>query len=143
MSNITEHRPLTEPMPSAEVRIARVLAETGGRVGKAMGGAAGEVVGVVRDELGRLATLFRPEIRAARWGLVALAVAAVGGLMALVLANIALLHVLAEVLAPPWAALGLAGAWVAVAVLGLVFGWSQIRRLLRLKDDLMGRGPRP
>jgi hypothetical protein len=141
MSDITEHRPLTEPMRPPELRIARVLADTGGRVGKAMGGAASDVLGVVRDEIGRLATLFRPELLAAGKGLAALAVAAVGGLMALALANLALLHVLTEVLPPPWGALALAGAWAAIALLGLLVARSQSARLMRLKDELMGRGP--
>lgn len=139
MSDITRHDAgsLPEPVRSPQARIARVVGEASGRVGKVVGEAANDIAAVVRDELGRLATLFKPELLAAGKGLAALAVAALGGLLALVFAHVALLHLLTAALSLPWAALILAGTWAGIAFLCLRLARTQGQRLLDLKG-----GPR-
>ncbi|MGH8573623.1 MAG: phage holin family protein [Gammaproteobacteria bacterium] len=150
MSNITEQQAvsLSESTLSPHARIARVVreasgrigrvvseaaSEASGRVGKVAGEAASDIAVVVRDELGRLAALFRPELRTVGKGLAALCVAALGGLLALGFANVALLGLLTKMLPLPWAALVLAGIWGAVALLCLRFARAQVRRLMDLK----------
>jgi Putative Actinobacterial Holin-X, holin superfamily III len=150
MSNITEQEAgsLSESTRSPQARIARVVREAGGRIGRVAGEATSEASGrigkvageaasdiavVVRDELGRLAALFRPELLTVGKGLMALLVAALGGLLALGFANVALLGLLAKVLPLPWAALILAGIWGALALLGLRFARAQVERLMGLK----------
>lgn len=150
MSNITEQEAgsLSESTRSPQARIARVVREAGGRIGRVAGEAASEASGrigkvageaasditvVVRDELGRLAALFRPELLTVGKGLMALLVAALGGLLALVFANLALLGLLAKMLPLPWAALILAGIWGALALLCLRFARAQAQRLMGLK----------
>ncbi len=124
---------LSEPLRSPQARIARVVGEASGRVGKVVGEAANDIVAVVRDEVGRLAALFKPELLAAGKGLMALSVAALGGLCVLVLVNVAILHLLTLALPLPVAALVLAGGWGAVAFLALRFARTQAQRLIDLK----------
>lgn len=150
MSNVTEQQAgsLSESTRSPQARIARavreassrigkvvgeVASEASGRVGKVAGEAASDIAVVVRDELGRLAALFRPELLTVGKGLAALCVAALGGLLALVFANIALLGLLTKMLPLPWAALVLAGIWGALAFLCLRFARAQVQRLMDLK----------
>ncbi|MGQ0594504.1 MAG: phage holin family protein [Gammaproteobacteria bacterium] len=150
MSNVIERDAgsLSEPARSPQARIARVVGDASGRIGKVMGEAASDasgrvgkvvgeaasdIAGVVRDELGRLAALFRPELLTVGKGLAALCVAALGGLLALVFANVALLGLLREMLPLPWAALILAGIWGASALLCLRFARAQVQRLMHLK----------
>ncbi|MCA1851051.1 MAG: phage holin family protein, partial [Beggiatoa sp.] len=76
---------------------------------------------------------FRPELLTVGKGLMALLVAALGGLLALVFANIALLGLLAKMLPLPWAALILAGIWGALALLCLRVARAQVERLRGLK----------
>ena len=159
MSNITEQQAgsLSESTRSPQARIARLLHEASGRIGKLVGGAASEASGrvgkvageaasdiavVVRDELGRLAALFRPELVTVGKGLAALCVAVLGGLLALGFANVALLGLLTKMLPLPWAALILAGIWGAVALLCLRFARAQVRRLTDLKGTAR-EGPPP
>jgi putative superfamily III holin-X len=159
MSNITEQQAgsLSESTRSPQARIARLLREASGRIGKLVGGAASEASGrvgkvageaasdiavVVRNELGRLAALFRPELLTVGKGLAALGVAALGGLLALGFANVALLGLLTKMLPLPWAALVLAGIWGAVALLCLRFARAQVRRLTDLKGTAR-EGPPP
>jgi hypothetical protein len=158
MSNITEQQAgsLSESTRSPQARIARVVREAGGRIGRVAGEAASEASGrigkvageaasdiavVVRDELGRLTALFRPELLTVGKGLMALLVAALGGLLALVCANIALLGLLAKMLPLPWAALILAGIWGALALLGLRFARAQVERLMGLKGTVREVSP--
>ncbi|MGH8576026.1 MAG: phage holin family protein [Gammaproteobacteria bacterium] len=158
MSNITEQQAgsLSESTRSPQALIARVVREAGGRIGKIAGEAASEASGrvgkvageaasdiavVVRDELGRLSALFRPELLTVGKGLAALCVAALGGLLALVLANVALLSLLTKMLPLPGAALVLAGIWGAVALLCLLFARAQVRRLMDLKGTARGGPP--
>ncbi len=170
MSNITEQQAgsLAESTPSPQARIARVVSEAGGRVGKVVGEAAseaggrvgkvlgaaaseasgqvGKIVGeawsdiavVVRDEFGRLAALFRPELLTVGKGLASLLVAALGGLLALLFANVALLGLLRAMLPLPWAALVLAGIWGAVALVCLHFARAQVQRLMGPKGTREG-----
>ncbi|MGH8585233.1 MAG: phage holin family protein [Gammaproteobacteria bacterium] len=135
MPNITEQQAgsLYESTRSPQARIARVVREASGRVGKVAGEAASDIAVVVRDEVGRLAALFRPEFLTVGKGLAALCVAALGGLLALVFANVALLGLLREILPLPWAALVLAVIWGAGALLCLRFARAQVRRLMDLK----------
>lgn len=150
MPNITEQQAgsLSESTRSPQARIARVVREASGRIGKVLGEAASEVSGrvgkvageassdiaeVVRDEVGRLAALFRPELLTVGKALAALCVAALGGLLALVFANVALLGLLREILPLPWAALVLAVIWGAGALLCLRFARAQVRRLMDFK----------
>lgn len=159
MSNITEQQAgsLSESSRSPQARIARLLRDASGRIGKVVGEAASEasarvgkvageaasdIVVVVRDELGRLAALFRPELLTVGKGLAALCVAALGGLLALAFANVALLGLLTKMLPLPWAALVLAGIWGAVALLCLRFARAQVRRLTDLKGTAH-EGPLP
>ena len=159
MSNITEPQAgsLSESMRSPQARIARVVreassrigkvvgevaSEASGRVGKVAGEAASDIAVVVRDELGRLAALFRPELLTVGKGLAALCVAALGGLLALVFANVALLGLLTKMLPLPWAALVLAGIWGALAFLCLRFARAQVQRLMDLKGTARD-GPPP
>lgn len=159
MSNITEQQAgsLSESTRSPQALIARVVREAGGRIGKIVGEAASEASGrvgkvadeaasdiavVVRDELGRLAALFRPELLTVGKGLAALCVAALGGLLALGFANVALLGLLTKMLPLPWAALVLGGIWGVVALLCLLFARAQVRRLMDLKGTARG-GPPP
>jgi len=144
MSNITEPQAgsLSESMRSPQARIARVVREASGRVGKVAGEAASDIAVVVRDELGRLAARFRPELLTVGKGLAALCVAALGGLLALVFANVALLGLLTKMLPLPWAALVLAGIWGALAFLCLRFARAQVQRLMDLKDTARD-GPPP
>lgn len=156
MSNITEPQAgsLSESTRSPQARIARVVREASSRIGKVVGEAASEASGrvgkvageaasdiavVVRDELGRLAALFRPELLTVGKGLAALCVAALGGLLALVFANVALLGLLTKMLPLPWAALVLAGIWGAVAFLCLRFARAQVQRLTDLKGTRVAR----
>jgi hypothetical protein len=160
MSNITEQQAgsLPESTPSPQARIARLVREASGRIGKLVGEAASEASGrvgrvageaasdiavVVRDELGRLAALFRPELRMVGKGFAALCVAALGGLLALGFANVALLGLLTKMLPLPWAALILAGIWGAVALLCLRFARAQVWRLMDLKGTARREGPPP
>ncbi|MGH8522978.1 MAG: phage holin family protein [Gammaproteobacteria bacterium] len=140
MCNITEQQAgsLSKSTRSPQARIARVLSEASGRVGKVVGEAASDIAVVVRDELGRLTALFRPELLTVGKGLAALAVAALGGLLALVFANVALLNLLTEMLPLPWAALILAGFWGALALLCLRFARAQVQRLMDLKGKRHG-----
>jgi len=159
MSNITERQAgsLSESTRSPQARIARavreassrigkvvgeVASEASGRVGKVAGEAASDIAVVVRDELGRLAALFRPELLTVGKGLAALCVAALGGLLALVFANVALLGLLTKMLPLPWAALVLAGIWGALAFLCLRFARAQVQRLMDLKGTARD-GPHP
>ena len=144
MSNITEQQAgsLSESTRSPQARIARVLSEASGRVAKVVGEAASDIAVVVRDELGRLAALFRPELLTVGKGLAALAVAALGGLLALVFANVALLNLLTEMLPLPWAALILAAFWGALALLCLRFARDQVQRLMDLKGTAREGPPR-
>lgn len=144
MSNFTERDAgsLATPAHPPQARIARVVSDASGRVGKVMGEAASDIAMVVRDEVGRLATLFRPEVLTVGKGLAALAIAALGGLMALVFANVALLDLLTEMWSLPGAALILAAIWGAVALLGLRSARAQVQRLMDLTGDRKGT-PRP
>ena len=143
MSNITEQQAgsLSESMRSPQARIARVVREASGRIGKVAGEAASDIAVVVRDELGRLAALFRPELLTVGKGLAALCVAALGGLLALVFANVALLGLLTKMLPLPWAALVLAGIWGALAFLCLRFARAQVQRLMDLKGTAREGAP--
>jgi hypothetical protein len=143
MPNITEQHAgsLSESTRSPQARIASVVREASGRVGKAVAEAASDIAVVVRDEVGRLAALFRPELLTIGKALAALCVAALGGLLALVFANVALLGLLREILPLPWAALVLAVIWGAGALLCLRFARGQVRRLMDLKDKARA-GPR-
>jgi hypothetical protein len=159
MSNVTEQQAgsLSESTRSPQALIARLVREASGRIGKVVGEAASEASGrvgkiageaasdiwvVLWDEIGRLAALFRPELLTVGKGLAALCVAALGGLLALVFANVALLGLLAKMLPLPWAALVLTGIWGAVAFLCLRFAWAQVRRLTDLKGTAR-EGPPP
>ncbi|MGH8478039.1 MAG: phage holin family protein [Gammaproteobacteria bacterium] len=138
MSNMTEQHSgsLSESTRSPQARIARVVSEASGRIGEVVGEAASDIAVAVRDEVGRLAALFRPELLTVGKGLAALCVAALGGLLALVFANVALLNLLTEMLPLPWAALVLAGMWAAVALVCLRFARTQLQRLMDHKGDL-------
>jgi hypothetical protein len=144
MPNLTEQQAgsLSESTRSPQARIARVVREASGRVGNVVGEAASDISVVVRDEVGRLAALFRPELLTVGKGLAALCVAALGGLLALLFANVALLGLLREILTLPWAALVLAVIWGAAALLCLRFARAQVRRLMDLKSTAR-EGPRP
>ncbi|MDQ3774765.1 MAG: phage holin family protein [Pseudomonadota bacterium] len=144
MPNITEQQAgsLSESTRSPQARIARVVREASGRIGKVAGEAASDIAVVVRDEVGRLAALFRPELLTVGKGLAALCVAALGGLLALGFANVALLGLLREILPLPWAALVLAVIWGAGALLCLRFARAQVRRLMDLKGTAR-EGPLP
>jgi hypothetical protein len=135
MPNIPEQQAgsLSESTHSPQARIARVVREASGRIGKVVGEAASDIAVVVRDEVGRLAALFRPELLTVGKALAALCVAALGGLLALVFANVALLGLLREILPLPWAALVLAVIWGAGALLCLRFARAQVRRLMDFK----------
>lgn len=144
MSNVIERDAgsASEPARSPQARIARVASDASGRIGRVMGEATSDIAGVVRDELGRLAALFRSELLTVGKGLAALCVAALGGLLALVFANVALLSLLTQMLPLPWAALILSGIWGAAAFLCLRFARAQVRRLMHLKGTAReGRAP--
>lgn len=159
MSNVTEQQAgsLSESTRSPQALIARLVREASGRIGKVMGEAASEASGrvgkiageaasdiwvVLWDEIGRLAALFRPELLTVGKGLAALCIAALGGLLALAFANVALLGLLTKMLPLPWTALILAGIWGAVALLCLRFARAQVRRLTDLKGTAR-EGPPP
>ena len=144
MPNLTEQQTgsLSESTRSPQARIARVVREASGRVGNVVGEAGSDIAVVVRDEVGRLAALFRPELLTVGKALAALSVAALGGLLALVFANVALLGLLREILPLPWAALVLVVIWGAGALLCLRFARAQVRRLMDLKSTAR-EGPPP
>jgi hypothetical protein len=148
MSNVTEQQAgslsesIARVVREASGRIGKVMGEASGRVGKIAGEAASDIWVVLWDEIGRLAALFRPELLTVGKGLAALCVAALGGLLALAFANVALLGLLTKMLPLPWAALILAGIWGALALLCLRFARAQMRRLTDLKGTAR-EGPRP